>query len=88
MLWKKQLVQWQLGQTITAAPIYIDGKIYIGVVGAEFGTRSFLEAMDAATGKQVWRWYTTPARAIPAATRGRLGRCAQTPPRLQAADRP
>jgi quinohemoprotein ethanol dehydrogenase len=60
-LWSRQLVKWQLGQTITAAPIFVDGKIYIGVVGAEYGTRSFLEAMDAATGKQAWRWYTTPA---------------------------
>jgi quinohemoprotein ethanol dehydrogenase len=61
VIWKKQLVKWQLGQTITAAPIFVDNKIYIGVVGAEYGTRSFLEAMDAATGKQVWRWWTTPA---------------------------
>ena len=72
-LWKKQLVQWQLGQTITAAPIYIDGKIYIGSVGAEFGVRSFLEALDAATGEQVWRWYTTPA-GRPAARPGRRAR--------------
>jgi quinohemoprotein ethanol dehydrogenase len=64
-LWTKQLVHWQLGQTITAAPIYVDGTVYIGVVGAEFGTRSFLEAMDAATGKQVWRWYTTAAPGEP-----------------------
>jgi quinohemoprotein ethanol dehydrogenase len=64
-LWSKQLVKWQLGQTITAAPIYIDGTIYIGVVGAEYGTRSFLEAMDAATGKQVWRWYTTAGPGQP-----------------------
>jgi quinohemoprotein ethanol dehydrogenase len=64
-LWTKQLVKWQLGQTITAAPIYVDGTVYIGVVGAEFGTRSFLEAMDAATGKQVWRWYTTAGPGEP-----------------------
>src|SRR6478752_2636619 len=65
VVWTKQLVKWQLGQTITAAPIYIDGKVYIGVVGAEFGTRSFLEEMDAATGTQVWRWYTTAAPGDP-----------------------
>jgi quinohemoprotein ethanol dehydrogenase len=64
-VWEKQLVKWQLGQTITAAPIYIDGTVYIGIVGAEFGTRSFLEAMDAATGKQVWRWYTTAGPGEP-----------------------
>jgi quinohemoprotein ethanol dehydrogenase len=65
VLWTKQLVKWQLGQTITAAPIYVNGKIYIGVVGAEYGTRSFLEAMDATTGNQAWRWYTTAAPGEP-----------------------
>ena len=47
VLWTKQLVKWQLGQTITAAPIYVDGKIYIGVVGAEYGTRSFIRLPPA-----------------------------------------
>ena len=65
VLWKRQLVHWQLGQTITAAPIYVDGRIYIGVVGAEYGTRSFLQALDAATGKPVWRWYSTAAPGQP-----------------------
>jgi len=64
-LWKRRLVKWQLGQTITGAPTYVDGKIYIGVVGAEYGTRAFLQALDAATGKLVWRWYTTPAPGEP-----------------------
>jgi quinohemoprotein ethanol dehydrogenase len=61
VVWTKQLVHWQLGQTITAAPTYADGKIYIGVVGAEYGTRSFLQSMDASNGNLDWRWYTTPA---------------------------
>ena len=47
---------WQAGQTITAAPIYADGRIYLGVVGADLG-RGFLEAMDAETGESVWRYY-------------------------------
>ena len=50
-IWTRQLVRWQEGQTITAAPIFADGRIYLGVVGADLGTRGFLEAMDAETGK-------------------------------------
>jgi quinohemoprotein ethanol dehydrogenase len=65
VLWKKQLVRWQLGLTITAAPIYVDGRIYIGVVGAEYGTRAFLQALDASTGQPVWRWYTTASPGQP-----------------------
>jgi alcohol dehydrogenase (cytochrome c) len=60
-IWTRQLVQWQKGQTITGAPLYMNGKIYLGVVGADYGTRGFLEAMDAKTGKSVWRFYTIPA---------------------------
>jgi alcohol dehydrogenase (cytochrome c) len=59
-IWTRQLVQWQKGQTITGAPLFLDGKIYIGVVGADFGTRAFLEAMDAKTGDSVWRFHTIP----------------------------
>ena len=65
VLWKKRLVRWQLGQTITAAPIYVDGRIYIGVVGAEYGTRAFLQALDASTGEPVWRWYSTASPGQP-----------------------
>ena len=59
-VWTRQLVQWQKGQTITGAPLYMDGKIYIGVVGADFGTRGFVEAFDAKTGEALWRFYTIP----------------------------
>jgi PQQ-dependent dehydrogenase (methanol/ethanol family) len=64
-VWTRQLTNWQKGQTITAAPIYADGRIYLGVVGADLGTRSFVEAMDAETGKSVWRFYTIPAPGEP-----------------------
>jgi quinohemoprotein ethanol dehydrogenase len=64
-LWSTQLVQWQKGATITGAPLYIDGKIYIGVVGADFGYRAFLQQIDAKTGKLGWRFYTIPGPKDP-----------------------
>jgi alcohol dehydrogenase (cytochrome c) len=69
-IWTRQLVQWQKGQTITGAPLFLDGKIYLGVVGADFGTRGFLEAMDAETGESVWRRYMVPGPGGRAARRG------------------
>jgi alcohol dehydrogenase (cytochrome c) len=65
VLWTRQLVQWQKGQTITGAPLFLDGTIYIGVVGADFGTRGFLEAIDAKTGHSVWRSYMIPSPGQP-----------------------
>ena len=70
VLWTRQLVQWQKGQTITGAPLFLDGKIYLGVVGADFGTRGFLEAIDAETGDSVWRSFMIPAPGEPGSETG------------------
>ena len=59
------------GHSITAAPLAVDGKIIVGISGGEAGIRGFLDAYDAKTGKQVWRFWTIPRRANRAATPGR-----------------
>ncbi len=38
----------------------VKGKIIVGSSGAEQAVRGFFAAYDAATGKQVWRFYTVP----------------------------
>ena len=63
--WKEHVVDWQNGQTITAPVLYLDNTIYIGNVGAEYGARPFLEALNATTGAQVWRFYVDPAPHSP-----------------------
>lgn len=44
----------------TGAPRTMNGKVIIGNGGADFGARGFVTAYDSATGKQLWRFYTTP----------------------------
>jgi quinohemoprotein ethanol dehydrogenase len=44
----------------TGAPRVMGGKVIIGNGGADFGARGFVTAFDTATGKQLWRFYTTP----------------------------
>lgn len=46
--------------TITGAPRVASGKVFIGNGGAEYGVRGYVTAYDAATGDQVWRFYTVP----------------------------
>ena len=48
--------------TITGAPRVVHDKVIIGNGGAEFPTRGYVTAYDAATGKKVWRFYTVPGR--------------------------
>ncbi len=45
----------------TMAPQVFNGMLLLGNSGAEYPTRGFVEALDAATGKLIWRFYTTAA---------------------------
>jgi quinohemoprotein ethanol dehydrogenase len=45
---------------ITGAPRVAKGLVFIGNSGADLGVRGYMGAYDAATGKQVWRFYTVP----------------------------
>jgi quinohemoprotein ethanol dehydrogenase len=46
--------------TITGAPRIVKNMVLIGNGGGEMGVRGYVTAYDAATGKQVWRFYTVP----------------------------
>jgi PQQ-dependent dehydrogenase (methanol/ethanol family) len=58
--WSAQVVKPGSGYTITSAPLYYDGKIYVGGSGGEYGIRGRLTALDSKTGKMDWRFYTVP----------------------------
>ncbi len=51
--------------TITGAPLPIKDKIVIGASGGDGGARDWMAALDAATGKLLWRKYTIPAPGEP-----------------------
>ena len=58
--WSTNIEQSQAGFSITSAPLYYDGKVYVGGSGGEYGIRGRLTALDAKTGKLDWRFWTTP----------------------------
>jgi alcohol dehydrogenase (cytochrome c) len=60
-LWETQVADTMLGHTLTSAPLIVKEKVIVGVTGGEFGPRGFLDAYDAATGKQIWRFQSVPA---------------------------
>jgi quinohemoprotein ethanol dehydrogenase len=60
-VWKTPIEDWHNGYVVTSAPLYYDGIVYSGIAGGEFGTRGRLTALDAKTGKILWRAYTLPA---------------------------
>lgn len=58
-VWKVQVGDINLGETITMAPLVVKGKVLVGNSGGEMGVRGWLTALDAASGKMLWRAYST-----------------------------
>jgi PQQ-dependent dehydrogenase (methanol/ethanol family) len=58
-LWRTSLGEIRLGQTITMAPLVVKGKVLVGNSGGELGVRGWLTALDASSGRQAWRAYST-----------------------------
>jgi len=63
--WSSKVLNYKHGYSMTMAPLAIDGKIAVGVSGGEAGIRGFVDAYDAKTGKQAWRFYTIPGPGEP-----------------------
>jgi polyvinyl alcohol dehydrogenase (cytochrome) len=74
-LWKTRVDDYPVAR-ITGSPVFYDGKLYVPVASGEEATggvptyecckfRGSLVALDAATGKQVWKTYTIAEPARP-----------------------
>src|SRR6188474_1137024 len=57
--WDTAMAPYRHGYSGTTAPLVVKDKVLVGVAGAEYGVRGFIDAYDVQSGKQVWRFYTT-----------------------------
>jgi alcohol dehydrogenase (cytochrome c) len=64
-LWQKTIADPSAGYAMTLAPLVMKDLVLIGVAGGEYGIRGFISAHDAATGDEVWKFYTIPAPGEP-----------------------
>ncbi len=60
-VWDAELAPVDSSYSITAAPLVVGKNVVVGVSGGEYGIRGHLDAVDIATGKPAWRWYSIPA---------------------------
>jgi alcohol dehydrogenase (cytochrome c) len=58
VLYDVELADYKVGYSATVAPLVVKDKVIVGIAGAEFGTRGFIDAYDVQTGKRAWRFYT------------------------------
>jgi alcohol dehydrogenase (cytochrome c) len=59
VVWDTTTEDYKGSFSLTGMPMALRGKIIVGTSGAEYGVRGWIMALDADTGKQVWKTYTT-----------------------------
>ena len=60
-LWNTRSSDTSQGHAMTGAPLVANGVVIVGVAGAEFTSRGYLDGYDAETGQRLWRRYIVPA---------------------------
>src|SRR4051812_14350439 len=58
-VWRTKVGDINKGETLTAAPVAIKDKVILGNSGGELGVRGYVVALDAKTGKELWRAFNT-----------------------------
>jgi len=58
VVWKVSNGDAAKGETLTANPVVIKDKVFVGISGGEFGVRGHLTAYDIKDGKMAWRAYS------------------------------
>ena len=65
LLWDTEMADWRLNYNATGAPLPVGDLVITGTSGGDEGVRGFVGAYDQATGREVWRWWTTPLPGEP-----------------------
>lgn len=58
--WETTVANYEEGYALTHAPLTVKDKVIIGPAGGELGIRGFILALDAKTGREVWRFKVIP----------------------------
>jgi len=62
LLWDTEMADYKLNYNATGSVLAVENLVVAGTAGGEEGVRGFLAAYDQQTGKEVWRFWTIPAR--------------------------
>src|SRR3569832_1238558 len=68
-VWDVEIADPARGESVPMAPVAWNGMVFVGNAGGDnFGVTGRVYALDAATGKQIWRFETVPDTAAVSAT--------------------
>src|SRR5437879_6954625 len=61
LLWEVAYATGNKNYGATSAPLVVRDRVLVGTSGGDDGVRGFVAAIDAESGKEVWRFWTIPA---------------------------
>jgi alcohol dehydrogenase (cytochrome c) len=64
-VWTAKVDDYKKAYYMSLAPLIVGGKVILGASGGELGVRGFVAAIDAESGKEMWKTYTVPAPGEP-----------------------
>ena len=68
IIWDKMVAatnEFGTRERFFTAPITIEDKVLVANGNGDAGTRGWIAALDARTGKEIWRWYVVPKPGDP-----------------------
>ncbi|MEY4641230.1 MAG: hypothetical protein RLZZ227_1224 [Pseudomonadota bacterium] len=65
LLWDTEMADWRQNYNATGAPLPVGDLVITGTSGGDEGVRGFVAAYEQSTGREVWRWWTTPLPGEP-----------------------
>jgi lanthanide-dependent methanol dehydrogenase len=70
--WNVRIADPHDGETLVSVPTIVGNELLIGNGGNDFGVRGWITALDATTGQQIWKHYSTgPDRDVGVGAAGR-----------------
>lgn len=64
-LWDRVVADYRDSYSLTVAPLVVKDKVIVGIAGAEYGIRGFIDAYNIDTGELEWRFWTVPGEGEP-----------------------
>jgi len=64
-IWETKVAEAAEGNSMTSAPLVVDGHVVVGVAGGEYGIRGIIAAFSPEDGRRLWQFDTVPKRGDP-----------------------
>jgi alcohol dehydrogenase (cytochrome c) len=63
VIWEVAVADWKKGYQFNVAPLIVKNMVILGPATNEMGANCWVAAYDIHTGKEIWRFYTSPNSA-------------------------